>query len=182
MSSSPIEQRKIRLKNDHQSMVNIRCPWLQWTGTSGSEPYVERYELDLTLRSIVGPGPEYLDKHRISVVLPPNYPHRRAPEVRYQGDPKPFHPNWFTDGRWCSGPWLFHESLGQHIIRMIQTLQFDPHITDEDDPANLEAKSWYLQHKESGLFPCDQTALPDPTTGRLKIKSGIAKKTFNIKG
>ena len=179
--SSTIEQRQIRLKNDYQSMVNIRCPWLKWTGILGAEPHIEQYDLELTLRTIVGPGPDYAGEHRISVFLPPNYPHKSAPEVRYQGDPKPFHPNWFRDGRWCYGTWLFHESLGQHVLRMIQTLQYDPQITDEDDPANFNAKTWYLEHKGSGIFPCDQTALPDPTTGRIKIKSGLIRKKIRFK-
>lgn len=180
--ASPAEQRRIRLKNDYQTMVNMKRPWLDWRVVSGEEPYVEEYEITVKLKTIVGPGPNYASNHKISVSLPSTYPHSSAPQIKYLGSPKPFHPNWWTDGRWCYGSWLIHESLGQHVKRMLQTLQYDMQITNEDSPANSEAKTWYLSKRSSGIFPCDKTDLPDPTTSRLKVKSGVKKKKFVLKG
>jgi hypothetical protein len=90
--------------------------------------------------------------------------------------PQPFHPNWYTGGRWCSGDWNMSEGLGHHVIRMVRTLQFDRDITNEYSPANREANEWYKQHKNSNRFPCDTQILPDPTKARMVIK-----KTFNIR-
>lgn len=180
---TPAEQRRIRLKNDYQTMVNIKRPWLDWRVVRGEAPFVEEYELSVRLRTIVGPSPEYADHHLISIFLPPTYPHNSAPQIKYLGDTRPFHPNWFSDGRWCFGTWLIHESLGQHVKRMLQTLQYDPQITYTGSPANRDATTWYLARQKSQprLFPCDRTDLPDPTTSRLKIKENKQKK-FVLKG
>lgn len=182
--TSAREQRRIRLKNDYQSMQNIVRPWLKWRALKGEPPYVEAYEIDVDLRTIVGPEPTYSSKHKIVVELPGTYPHKSAPIAIYQGNPKPFHPNWFTDGRWCYGTWLVHEGLGQYIVRMFLTLQYDSQITNERSPANSSANDWYLSNRNSGLFPCDTTALPDPsapTTGKIKIRSGAAGRKFVIR-
>src|SRR5690349_13099934 len=77
--------------------------------------------------------------------------------------PFPFHPNWNKEGLWCHGTWIISEGLGHNVVRMIRTLQFDLEITNEGSPANWDAKNWYSQHKNSGLFPCDRQVLPDPT-------------------
>ena len=174
--ASPAEQRRIRLKNDYQTMVNIKRPWLEWRVVRGAEPYVEEYELTVKLKTIVGSRPDYASNHKISVSLSATYPHSSAPQVKYLGDPKPFHPNWFTHGGWCYGSWLIHESLGQHVKRMLQTLQYDTQITNENSPANGTAKDWYMSKRSSNLFPCDTTDLPDPTTSRIKIKANKKKK------
>jgi hypothetical protein len=179
--SSAREQRRIRLKNDFQSMQNITRSWLTWKAVSGPEPYVESYELSIDLRTIVGSGPNYSNKHKIVVNLPGTYPHKSAPQVVYRGSPKPFHPNWFVDGRWCSGVWLIHEGLGEFVVRMIQTLQYHVLITNERSAANSEANSWYMREKESGKFPCDKTELPDPTSSRIKISGSKQNKKFLIK-
>lgn len=179
--TSPAEQRRIRLKNDYQTMVNMSRPWLEWRAIKGEIPYVEEYELSVRLRTIVGPKPTYSNSHKISVVLPATYPHTSAPHIRYLGEPKPFHPNWFVDARWCYGTWLVHESLGQHVKRMLQTLQYDQQITNEGSAANSAARDWYVSRLGSNLFPCDTTVLPDPTTSRLKIKA-LPTKKFVLKG
>jgi len=179
--ASTAEQRRIRLKNDYQTMVNIKRPWLDWRILRGEEPYVEEYELTVKLRTITDSKPSYSDHHKIKLSLPSTYPHSSAPQVTYEGSPKPFHPNWFTNGGWCYGTWLIHESLGQHVKRMLQTLQYDIQITNVDSPANTAAKSWYLSKKDTGIFPCDTTELPDPTTSRLKLKTSTTKK-FVLKG
>ena len=174
---NPAEQRRIRLKNDYQTMVNIKRPWLDWKTVRGIAPHVEEYELAVKVRTIVGPAPDYANDHIMSVVLPPTYP-LSPPQIRYLGKNRPFHPNWYRDGRWCFGEWLIYESLGQHVKRMLQTLQYDGQITNPASAANVDARDWYVARLRSnpGLFPCDRTDLPDPSTSRLKIKENADKK------
>jgi ubiquitin-protein ligase len=163
------EQRRARLKNDHNEMSSIRGSTIEWEPLRGSPPFLEAYKLDIEVRTIIGPGPRYRDEHEVKVVLPPNYP-ASAPQTQMTTRPQPFHPNWYQSGRWCCGRWNASESLGRHIIRMIRTLQFAPEITDPRSPANSEAGRWYRKHKSKGLFPCDTQSLPDPTTSGFKVR------------
>ena len=63
---------------------------------------------------------------------------------------------------------------------MVKTLQYDSDITNVvGSPANSDAKDWYLQKRNSGLFPCDRQLLPDPTSAKgTTPKTG--GKTFKI--
>ena len=72
-----------------------------------------------------------------------------------------------------------YEKLGEHVIRMIQTLQYNDEITNEKSLANGEAGSWYVANRGKGLFPCDRTPLPDPTGA---AKRQPQKKKFQIIG
>jgi ubiquitin-protein ligase len=172
---TPQEQRSIRLMNDYVEMTNIRGPVVQWRPVRGTAPYVEAYELTVNVRTIVGSGPDYRVTHVIRLELPPNYPFA-APEAVMSTRPQPYHPNWFTSGRWCFGTWDIAEGLGHYVVRMIQTLQFDEKITNPNSPANGEAKSWYLANRNRGRFPTDQQVLPDPTKGRFEIVQKPVKK------
>ena len=156
MALNPEEQRKIRPKNDYQSMVNISRTWLTWRVETGSAPHVESYEVTAKIKTITGPPPTYTLDHKIRIDLPQNYPLGSAPTITYLGATKPFHPNWWTSGKWCYGSWLVHESLGQHLVRMLPTLQYDTQITNELSPANRDAAAWYVQSKNKGWFPCDK--------------------------
>src|SRR5262245_64989040 len=98
-STSPIERRRIRLRNDYSSMENIRTSWLSWKALTGIPPFVEQYELDIQLRTIIGPNPQYRDRHVVQVTLGPDYPVTAAPVVQMITTPPPFHPNWFSSGR-----------------------------------------------------------------------------------
>jgi ubiquitin-protein ligase len=158
-------------------MENIRRPWLTWRIVSGAAPFVEEYELQLQLRTIIGPKPEYRDKHVIRVSLGTDYPIGK-PVLKMLTRPPPFHPNWWRTGLWCSGKWHVYESIGAHIVRMIQTLQYDSEITQDEDSANLAARNWYRARRGSSLFPCDQTPLPDPTGALTRPQ---VKKKFQVR-
>lgn len=174
------EERRIRLANDHVSMENIRRDWLGWKAVSGIPPQVDGYELSIKVRTIISSAPTYRDTHTIHLSLPSDYPNS-PPQARMTTAPPPFHPNWFTDGRWCPGPWgVGHESLGEFVVRLIQTLQYNLYITNERSPANVTARDWYVQNQTRGLFPCDRTPLPDPSTGRFRVMPA-AKPKFKIK-
>jgi hypothetical protein len=159
----PHEVRRTRLRNDYATMENIRRPWLNWKAIAGTPPFVEQYELALRLRTIIGPAPDYKDDHTIRVTLGPDYPIQSPPSVQMLSRPLPFHPNWWPSGMWCYGTWWVYESLGAHIVRMIQTLQFDPEITQGGHRANGQAADWYNANRTCNWFPCDRTPLPDPT-------------------
>lgn len=171
--------RRIRLKNDYQQMCNIQGRVISWKPLKGTPPYVEQYEVTISVRTIVGvgsSGPKYRDQSVVTVTLPPDYP-MRPPKIVMVSSPQPFHPNWYSTKNWCYGTWIISEALGDHVVRMVKTLQFDLDITNEDSPANVEAKSWYVANKRSGLFPCDRTKLPDPSTPN----SGASSSGFVIK-
>jgi len=173
---TPQEQRKLRLANDYNSMINLRRDWLQWTVTSGAAPHVDGYRLDLAIKTIISPTPTYRDRQSVQIDLGPQYPFA-APSVKMINEPAPFHPNWYQSGGWCSGHFDSAEGLGDFVIRMIQTLQYNEYITNPTSPANQTARDWYVANKGKPWFPCDSTPLPDPTTARA-----ANKKAFRLKG
>jgi len=177
---TPQEIRNKRLKNDFHEMENIRGDVISWKPLKGTKPYIEEYELTINVKTIVDEMPEYSYMQKMKVVLPARYPDV-APEIRMIDKPFPYHPNWYKDGKWCFGTWFMAESLGNHIIRMIKTLQYDKDITNEHSPANRDANIWYKENKNSHLFPCDRSRLPDPSISKKPFK--IKKKpTFTITG
>lgn len=175
---TPQEARKIRLKNDHTEMVNIKGDLIQWKSVKGEPPYIEAYELVVKIRTITGSQPSYRNEHTIYLELPSTYPNS-PPEIYMRTSPPPFHPNWYSNGKWCYGHWEISEGLGHHVIRMIRTLQFDLEITNPNSPANGSASDWFLAKQGKNLFPCDRTVLPDPTKSRFQIQPQTKPK-FNI--
>lgn len=173
--ATPQEIRHIRLKNDYKEMCNIRGPIIQWKATKGTEPIVEAYQLTVNIRSIIGSRPNYRDQHVINIVLSGSYP-LAAPSVTMASDPVIFHPNWFPNKTWCFGSWAMSEGLGHYVIRMLRTLQFDPNITNENSPANREAKDWYVANRGRNIFPCDTQTLPDPMKSKFEIQNPVKKK------
>jgi ubiquitin-protein ligase len=176
--ATPQEIRNIRLSNDFQAMNNIKGHIIDWQPIKGTAPYVEAYRLTVNVRSIKGEGPQYRDQHEITVELPEGYPNAK-PMTKMISKPVVYHPNWWADGRWCEGYWDIAEGLGDYVIRMIRTLQYDPEITNENSPANSEAKGWYLANRNRGIFPCDNQVLPDPSKKKTFIIQE-QKKTFTI--
>lgn len=178
--TTPQKQRQIRLQNDYKEMQNIKGDIIQWKPIKGEPPYVEAYEVMVNIRTIIGPEPKYRDQHVIRLELYADYP-KTGPKTIMLSKPQPFHPNWYTSGEWCHGHWNLSEGLGHYVIRMIRTLQFDLEITNPNSPANGEANNWFKKNLKKGIFPCDNTILPDPTKSRFNVKSP-PKKRFTIKG
>ncbi len=180
---TPQEIRNMRLKHDYSEMLSIRGESIEWKATKGVVPFVEEYEVTINIRSIIGNGPQYRYKHSVKVVLPSNYPNR-APDISMISTPYVFHPNWYTNGKWCFGSWNIGEGLADHVLRMIRTLQYDLDITNEHSPANGEANSFYLDNRDTGIFPCDKTTLPIPSQMDVEPKKKFVikeKKKFVIK-
>lgn len=165
------DRRKQRLQSDYQEMCNLRGSVIDWEATRGQAPHVEEYRLTVKVRSVISDQPSYRQSHVIRLTLPRDYPQiSAAPVVQMETKPYVFHPNWYRDGRYCHGGWIPSEGLGDFVVRMVKTLQYNREITNENSAANSEAKQWYLKHKTSSLFPCDQSALPDPTASRFKVR------------
>jgi ubiquitin-protein ligase len=171
-----------RLQTDLQQMKNLAGRVVEWTSLQGREPHVEKYKLIVRVRTIVSPTPTYRDAHELTLELPPAYP-LQQPHIVMVTEPVPFHPNWWPRSRggfWCCGTWSVSEALGDHVIRMIRTLQFDARITKPGSAANDEAKTWYQRHLNEGLFPCDTTPLPDPSRARFVINAPSGPRKFQI--
>ncbi len=167
---TPQQQRRQRLVADYEEMRSIRGAMIHWEAAGGAKPHFDRYLLTIRVRTIVGPGPNYAAETRINLELPNDYPFRAAPIVTIAAPPLPFHPNWWVNGQWCFGKWAPGVSLGEHVIRMVRTLQFDPVFTDPGSAANVEAAHWWISVQHRGWFPCDRQVLPDPTVKRgIKI-------------
>lgn len=164
--------RRARLASDYWELKSMEGAVLTVRPLSGTPPYVDEYELTVRVRSIVAPSPTYRSMHVIRLSLPAGYPTSDFPRVVMVTKPYPYHTNWFRSGSWCYGSGSHHtEGLGNFVVRMMQTLQFDPHLIDVTSAANLEAANWYTQHKNvPGLFPCDTTKLPQPLVGGMTIK------------
>ncbi|MBF0344754.1 MAG: hypothetical protein HQL06_11050 [Nitrospirae bacterium] len=179
---TPQEIRKIRIKNDFDEMKNIQGQLISWQSRKGVAPFIESYELHVKVRTIIEPDPlSYKDEHILHLTIPDGYPLGQAhPEITMV-DRYPYHPNWFTDGRWCCGNWDTSEGLGHFVVRMVKTLQFDMEITNELSPANNQARDWYVKMRNSGLFPCDRQTLPDPSYKIGKFIIEERDKLFRIR-
>lgn len=176
---TPQEIRKIRLKNDYKQMCNIKGKVISWKPTKGEIPHIEEYEIIINVRGIVDPTPNYLNSHKVILTIPSNYP--QAPPTVIMVSKLIYHPNWYPNGMWCSGRYSMLEGLGDFVIRMVRTIQYDLDITNRRGHDNrAEEFSWFLSNLESGLFPCDTTILPDPTKKKMIINTPV-KKNFDIK-
>lgn len=166
------EIHRIRLQSEYDQMSNLLdgSGIITWKAIKGTPPYVEEYEVTINVRTIIGlqgGTPTYRDSSVVRIMLPPDYPDSK-PTARMVSNPQPFHPNWYTNGRWCEGYWARSEFLGDYVIRLTRTLQFSTIISNENSPANPDANRWYEAHKNSGLFPCDRKTLPDPSEKKCR--------------
>ena len=180
------ERRKIRIKNDYKWMLNIRGPVIQWEPVRGEPPFVIEYKLIVNVNSIMDSNRRMQNCHVMKVEIPAKYPldPKAHPQIEIIEGKAPFHPNWWPNNTWCPGTWRTTESLAHTVLRMVQTLQFDPEISNPDSPANPAAATWWKANVRSGYFPCDRTPLPDPTKPRFTINNTPSpltqKKKFNI--
>ena len=154
------ELHRIRIASDYNEMCQIaRSPMVSWTATKGEAPYVEEYLLTIKVRTYSGPN-KIMNSCKVRITLPANYPQVK-PVTKMEGT-LVFHPNWFTDGGYCCGDYRPKESLGNYVVRLIETLQYNRQITNEKSAANQTANRWYLNNRgNKDLFPSDKQPLPD---------------------
>ena len=180
--------RRARLKSDYEQISNMVGPVLSFKALSGTAPYIDTYEITININTIIGPAPTYRNKHVIQVFLGPKYPLERDIKLVMITRPQPYHCNWWANGTFCYGTYNPAEKLGDRLIRLMRTLQFDPEITYTGSPTpdniinGVRADSWYKSKINSGLFPCDRTQLPDPSRATFVIKKPPqSSTTFIIK-
>lgn len=165
------QTRRARLANDYREVSSMVGPVMNFRVLSGTPPYAEAYEFTFRIRSIVAPTPTYRGIHVVRVELPAGYPQSDFPRAVMMTKPFPYHANWFRSGAWCYGSGSHNtEGLGNFIVRLMQTLQFDPGLIDVTSAANLDAANWYTKNKHlRGLFPCDTTRLPQPSVDGMVV-------------
>ena len=156
--------RRRRLVSDYQDMLRIRGTVISFEAFSPPAP--EQYVIDFRLRSVMSlraGQPVYSAQghlHRIRLDLPSHYPAVLTNESVQFLTPPIFHPNIFASGKVCIGGFRPSESLARFVLRLAKMIQFDPAYINEDSPANVDAKSWYMHNRR--LFPIDRSKLPDP--------------------
>ena len=164
-----ITTRRARLASDYRELMSMAGPILKVTPLAGVPPYCDEYELEIHIRSIVGPEPTYRSVHKIRLSLPRGYP-LSSPRAVMMTRPFPYHTNWFSSGAWCNGVLHPTEGLGDFVVRMMQTLQFRHEMTNVHSPARTDACLWYQQNKHnSQLFPSDTQTIPQPSTEGMEI-------------
>ncbi len=168
--------REERLRNDYARMCSIKQEPIDWTVRSGEEPYVDSYNLVLSIKSPISNKPDWRGQHTFIVELPLDYP-AVPPAARSADSSSPFNPNFYCDGRWCFGRWIPSEFLADFVIRMARTLQFDATVINTKSAANGDAARWYEAQRKSGMFPCDRQTLPAPNSDRLRVRRQLRMRT-----
>ena len=128
----------------------------------GSAPY-EKYTVVFNIRTIVSPRPTYSERTECILSIPPNYPDG-VPTLMAVSQPLPWNVNWFVSGNFCPGSWDDEHSLAGFLFRAARVLQYHPEYINIGSPANADAISFWTNNLgNSGIIPCDTTALPDPS-------------------
>ena len=152
---------KVRIKHDYEQMCRLKTShMIDWVATKGTAPYIEEYLLTINVRTYKAKNVT-MNQVKVRIKLDPAYPNV-APVTKMEGT-LVYHPNWWSDGKYCCGHYAPTESLGAYVNRMIQTLQYDHAVTNPGSPANRDAAAWYTANKNNrSLFPCDKQNLPNP--------------------
>jgi len=176
------DSRAERLASDYREMLKIQDrPYCSWIVTKGELPCAEEYLLTLRLRTyaLTAENGRYtvgtLHRCTVRVTLWDSYPHV-APSIRMLSLPPVFHPDWYSKGTYCSPePWRPECSLKDYVIRMIETLRYDPSMTVTAAPANYKALDWYLKNRENtAWFPSDTAVLSENTPEEAAEKEKAA--------
>ncbi len=167
MQTSFKNLRMKRLESDYKEMLKLlSCPKIKWTAIRGKPPHVEEYLVTLNFHTY-RTDKTTMDSCKIRITLSDIYP--KVAPIAVMIEPKIFNPNWFSSGRWCCGKYYSKESLGDFVIRMIRSIQFDPIITNPNSPANKEAAKWYIENIDRGIFPTDNSILPIPKVSSFNV-------------
>ncbi len=121
------------------------------------------------------------DTVRLIINLGANYPFQQP---RLTTTSEVFHPHVGGGGWICIGnEWLPSEKLENLVKRVIRTLAYESHLINTGDPANGEAKNWYVQalRKHPNAFPSDnvvfRTAAPSSKRPRVWGNAGGSRTT-----
>lgn len=158
--------REERLLAEFEAIKRFRSKTMTWEAARGNPP--DEYRFTYALKSIVvfnNKAPVFHKGFVVEVKFPLEFP-RKQPIVRLVGEPKPFHPNIWADGRFClegSQHWIPGigvplDSLCQMVGEIIAFQTFNL-----DSPANNDRtlRDWLLSNAHN--LPIDNSAirLPD---------------------
>lgn len=121
-----------------------------------------------TILSFGSTGPVYRDTSIVDISLPSDYP--EGTPLSIMRDQQPWHPNWYTDRRWCSGHYKMVEPLWEYIRRMGETIRFNPSYTNPDSPANKYAVPDWNAAGNKIYFPVKNTF--KKSSGKITIRRG----------
>lgn len=94
--------REDRLRAEYNAMRKFRSNVITWQPVGNNNP-PDEYHFVYNLRSIVSFSngkPKYHKGFKVKVRFPTDYP-RGKPDVWLVSKPYPYHPNIFTNGRFC---------------------------------------------------------------------------------
>lgn len=159
--------REDRLRAEYKAMKKFRSRVVTWqTVGHGNPPDV--YYFTYNLRSIVGfkdGKPQYHTGFEVEVRFPPDYP-RSKPDVRLISKPWPYHPNIWSDGRFClEGTQHWIPGIGvplDSLCQMIgEIIAFQEHNLNSPANADPVLKKW--MRAKSSRLPVDPSPirLPD---------------------
>lgn len=177
--ATPQEIRKIRLANDYKQMCNIQGDVISWVPVKGTPPHVDEYRITINVRTITGVNgnqPQYRESSVVFVTLPPGYP-QSPPIARMETQPI-YCPSW--GAAWCPGQWGISEALGDYVIRLTKSLQYNLGLTAPHRNSRSGVDGWYNANKDSGLFPCDTTVLPDPSASPEEQEKAQSSIGFRV--
>lgn len=148
-----------RLQNDYDKMraLESSSQYVTIEGTDGNPP--DKYVVQLTCRSITsinGSQPVYGSFHRMGIDLHTDYP-RKGPLVVMLTSV--FNPNVFGNGVVCIGDkgdhgWAPSMGLDDLVVRVIETLRYEPETVNPNSPANGIAADW-MKRQNGNMFPLE---------------------------
>ncbi len=167
MQSINTSGRGKRIEHDYYCMMKLSemCPVIQWEAIGGTIPRVTKYKVTFNIRTIIGidafKKPKYRTKSTVIIDLK-DYPFGKL-STQMVEVPRPYHPNWYQSGSWCQrgGGSSVSEDLATLVIRMAKTIQFRPEVTSVKDWADPIAADWWKENENKGIFPCDNTKIPE---------------------
>lgn len=114
----------------------------------------ERYQLEYRIRSVrlVDEDLEWVDRHKVEIALPRNYP-RQPPQCRMLSPV--FHPNIAPHAICVGDHWSAGESLQSIVVRIGEMLAFQSY--NVKSPLNGEAARWVEENLDE--LPLDDVCL-----------------------
>lgn len=171
--------RNRRLESEYMELMRLNGSVIK-IEPIGNPPY-EKYMITFNIRTFISARPAYRDITVCTLEIPTTYPHG-APTLVSVSNPPPFHVNWFTNGRWCSGSWSPEEPLVNYVLRAARTLRNDPELVDVNSAANGAAIAfWEARKNNKRMVPCDTKTLPVlSTAGTIDIIAKPRSGTIDI--
>lgn len=149
--------------------LSEKCPAIKFrTLDDGDAP--EKYEVSFHLRTIIGEDngePIFREADSptiISIDLSKEVGGYPFGGIKAQciTMPQPYHPNWFESGRWSTDARWRYNQLAEYVLRIAKEIQFEPQSgVFTNDWTNVKAAMWCRLKKETVIFPCDDTIIPD---------------------